>query len=446
MEATIQLEHVRVENLFGRLTYEVDFKTGSNVSIVLAPNGCGKTSLFKLISFIFNPDFDGFNFARKIPFSRCVCSLANGCFVELVREERACVDEGSTVGPRVNLELRIHGNKKRMRKYEYLKADQRRFMHYYDRRVIWRHDVVCDQEDFFDNPRFREEALHRFTFISEEVVKILSDNGCGLSVNFICADRLHSSSGSMHSARRREDGDDKGQDPLAKIQNEVRQLYGQIVEKYNMLQQQMKDALPKMYLKQSAAKEMGYEAFKERWVTYVEKIEKFCSIGLLSSNKTILAMNELEAAYKKKATFLEVYLEAFERTLAPLEDHYGRLKLFCDIINRRNHVTNKQLRYGDRGLVMTMGKEPLSLEWLSSGEKNDLVMFYNLIFRTSEKGLVLIDEPEISLHVEWKIEYLENLLRICELNKLQAIVATHSPSIVNGRFELYANMEKNDAK
>ena len=44
------------------------------------------------------------------------------------------------------------------------------------------------------------------------------------------------------------------------------------------------------------------------------------------------------------------------------------------------------------------------------------------------------------------IEYLENLLRICELNKLQAIVATHSPSIVNGRFDLYAKMEKKDAQ
>lgn len=440
MKATIQLEHVRIENLFGRLTYDIDFKTGSNVSIVLAPNGCGKTSLFKLISFIFNPDFEGFNFARKIPFSHCACSLSNGCVVELVRTERERASAELSMEPRIDLVLQIRRNKKRVCKYAFLKEDQKRIMRYYERRY-----VVCEQEDFFENPRFREEALHRFAFISEEVIKMLSDNGCGLAVNFICADRLHSSAGSTLLSRRHEENVDKGQDPLAKIQSEVRHLYGQIIEQYNMRQQQMKDALPKMYLKQSVEK-MGYEAFKERWMTYVKNIEKFCSIGLLSSNKTILAMNELETAYHKKSTFLEVYLEAFEQTLAPLEEHYGRLKLFCDIINRRNQVTNKQLRYGDRGLVMTMDKEPLSLEWLSSGEKNDLVMFYNLIFRTSENGLVLIDEPEISLHVEWKIEYLENLLRICELNKLQAIVATHSPSIVNGRFDLYAKMEKKDAQ
>lgn len=440
MKATIQLEHVCIENLFGRLTYEIDFKTSSNVSIVLAPNGCGKTSLFKLISFIFNPDFDGFNFARKIPFSHCACSLTNGCVVELVRTERKRANAELSMDPRIDLVLQIYRNKKRVCKYAYLKEDQKRIMRYYERRY-----VVCEQEDFFENPRFREEALHRFAFISEEVVKMLSDYDCGLAVNFICADRLHSSSGSTLSSRRHEENSDKGQDPLAKIQSEVRHLYGQIIEQYNMRQQQMKDALPKMYLKQSVEK-LGYEAFKERWMTYVKNIEKFCSIGLLPSNKTILAMNELETAYNKKSTFLEVYLEAFEQTLSPLEEHYGRLKLFCDIINRRNQVTNKQLRYGDRGLVMTMDQEPLSLEWLSSGEKNDLVMFYNLIFRTSENGLVLIDEPEISLHVEWKIEYLENLLRICELNKLQAIVATHSPSIVNGRFDLYANMEKKDAQ
>lgn len=444
MKSTIQLEYVCVENLFGRLAYKIDFKTGANVAIVLAPNGCGKTSLFKLINFIFNPDFEGFNFARKIPFSRCTCRLSNGNIVELVRNERRRMGFIENSDVYFELELRLLRKGRRASKYFYFKEYQKHMMHRYDQRWLWRCDVAIEQESIFDNPRFREEALHRFCFISEDVKKFLKSRDCGLAVNFICADRLHTSSGSLPPSRRCDDREVKEKDPLVAIQDEVRDLYGRILEKYNVLQQQMKDMLPKMYLKR-ATKKMGYALFSERWVTYVKNIEKFCDIGLLPSNKTILAMGELEKAYEQKATFLEVYLEAFEQTLQPLEEHYERLKLFCDIINRRNQVTNKYLRYGDRGLIMTMDGEPLSLDCLSSGEKNDLIMFYNLVFRTTENGLVLVDEPEISLHVEWQMAYLDHLLSICGLNKLQAIIATHSPSIVNGRFELYANVEKDDA-
>ena len=66
-------------------------------------------------------------------------------------------------------------------------------------------------------------------------------------------------------------------------------------------------------------------------------------------------------------------------------------------------------------------------------------MFYRLIFNTSINGIVLIDEPEISLHIEWQEDYLDRLIDICQMNGLQAIVATHSPNIVNGHFDLFVD-------
>lgn len=44
----------------------------------------------------------------------------------------------------------------------------------------------------------------------------------------------------------------------------------------------------------------------------------------------------------------------------------------------------------------------LSLEQLSSGEKQEIVLFYELIFETDSQLLLLIDEPEISLHIMWQ--------------------------------------------
>ncbi|MCB0909950.1 MAG: AAA family ATPase, partial [Nocardioidaceae bacterium] len=49
---------------------------------------------------------------------------------------------------------------------------------------------------------------------------------------------------------------------------------------------------------------------------------------------------------------------------------------------------------------------------------------------SSPGQLVLIDEPEISLHVAWQRQFLNDLQRIAQLGEMRFIVATHSPQIV----------------
>ena len=67
-------------------------------------------------------------------------------------------------------------------------------------------------------------------------------------------------------------------------------------------------------------------------------------------------------------------------------------------------------------------------------------MFYELIFNSDEKSVFLIDEPEISLHVAWQVEYVKILEDICNQNGMQSIIATHSPDIVNGRNDLLISL------
>jgi predicted ATP-binding protein involved in virulence len=85
------------------------------------------------------------------------------------------------------------------------------------------------------------------------------------------------------------------------------------------------------------------------------------------------------------------------------------------------------------------GKE-LELNQLSSGEQHEVVLLYELIFNVKPNVLVLIDEPEISLHVSWQKEFLSDLLKIVKIQKIQVLVATHSPSIINDRWDLVYNL------
>jgi predicted ATP-binding protein involved in virulence len=71
-------------------------------------------------------------------------------------------------------------------------------------------------------------------------------------------------------------------------------------------------------------------------------------------------------------------------------------------------------------------------------------LIYDLIFRTSENSLILIDEPEISLHIDWQYEFINDIKQIAELNKMNMFIATHSPSIVGDHYNLTINLTKGD--
>jgi predicted ATP-binding protein involved in virulence len=78
----------------------------------------------------------------------------------------------------------------------------------------------------------------------------------------------------------------------------------------------------------------------------------------------------------------------------------------------------------------------LSLTSLSSGEQNEVVLLASLLLDERPARLFLIDEPEISLHVFWQKQFLRDLVDITSLLNTDVIVATHSPQIINNRWDL----------
>ena len=73
---------------------------------------------------------------------------------------------------------------------------------------------------------------------------------------------------------------------------------------------------------------------------------------------------------------------------------------------------------------------------LSSGEQNEIIMLYHLIYEVPDQGLLLIDEPENSLHVAWQKTIVDDMKEIADIKHLQIIIATHSPSIVSKGFSM----------
>ena len=76
--------------------------------------------------------------------------------------------------------------------------------------------------------------------------------------------------------------------------------------------------------------------------------------------------------------------------------------------------------------VKTQSGPDISLASLSSGEKHALRIFIDTL--QVEKSSLIIDEPEISLHVDWQQTLISNMRLLNPL--AQIIVATHSPEIM----------------
>jgi len=68
-------------------------------------------------------------------------------------------------------------------------------------------------------------------------------------------------------------------------------------------------------------------------------------------------------------------------------------------------------------------------EHLSSGERS----IFNLIYQlstTKRKGPIFIDEPEISLHPSWQLEFKELVLKLIKHSRRQVFFSSHSPDII----------------
>ena len=157
------------------------------------------------------------------------------------------------------------------------------------------------------------------------------------------------------------------------------------------------------------------------------------------------AQQDIPAFHAKKAGVLRVFFDDFNERYGIYEPLINKLTLFRKILNRRFKDFKRveiSREYGLRVRDIQTGEngDIIPLEKLSSGEQETLVLYYQLIFDTEPGTMLLIDEPEISLHIEWQMTFIDELKEIVRLNNLQAVVATHSESILDANWDIQVDL------
>lgn len=83
------------------------------------------------------------------------------------------------------------------------------------------------------------------------------------------------------------------------------------------------------------------------------------------------------------------------------------------------------------GLVDRSGQYHYDFSMLSSGEQSFLLIIMSLYGYDMENGLMIIDEPELHLHPQMQKQFIDMIDAISEKLKMQFIIATHSPVMIN---------------
>ena len=101
---------------------------------------------------------------------------------------------------------------------------------------------------------------------------------------------------------------------------------------------------------------------------------------------------------------------------------------FQDMVDELFTETGKQIIRTENEIRFTQIGEILVPYQLSSGEKQMLAILLTVLVEDNLPYVLFMDEPEVSLHVEWQKRLIDLIL---ELNpNVQIILTTHSPAVV----------------
>lgn len=158
-------------------------------------------------------------------------------------------------------------------------------------------------------------------------------------------------------------------------------------------------------------------------ITAYERVKNF--LARQGSAQILGSPAAFDKRYKDDSTLQDV-VQDIDSVETKIETAMASRNRLQELITRM-FKGNKTISFTDSGItVQTLDGEMIGLGSLSSGEKHLLRILVQALL-VGESSL-LIDEPEISLHVDWQRDLIQCMRALN--SKAQFIFATHSPEVM----------------
>jgi ABC-type lipoprotein export system ATPase subunit len=231
--------------------------------------------------------------------------------------------------------------------------------------------------------------------------------------------------------------------------DELAQLMRDKFTEYGMTAQALDRSFPTRLVKQRTSPDLTDEQLREQLSELEATRSRLIDVGLLDKNENSDFQIQPQSIDESTKNILSVYVADVEQKLNVFDSIADKIDLLRRIINSKFAYSHKEMNFSkEKGFVFKThynsalsDSDTLSPTDLSSGEQHELVLLYELLFKVQPNSLVLIDEPELSLHVGWQNQFLKDLREITELADLDVLMATHSPDIIQDRWDLTVELK-----
>jgi energy-coupling factor transporter ATP-binding protein EcfA2 len=442
-----KLKVIRIEGLFGAFDYTLSLFTEDRITILLGQNGLGKTTLLRMLNDFFEGNYS--ELAMYI-FSTLKLSFSDGTQVEITKpvEQQKLFGYESDVGG----SLLIRSSAGDEWKVETLSADAvARFFRSMPPTEPFRqlrNQLVHGGKLSISLLREFEERSPRgwarlMEMTHQEEPDWLNSIRERFPTKFIPSDRLNPGSLPIDEE---DDSRRRRQEPvLSHYAKLVAGRIGKTIDTYADRSQ----SLDRSFLRRLASR-----------LRQTDLQEASSSLDIS------VALSTLEESRKRISEYGLLDVEAGLDFLRPEEvgavplpvvelhvnDNIEKLQVFSDLARRIEllyRISRQRLRFKRvaidkvEGLVVSardprapgMYDKRLRLADLSSGEQHHLVLLTKLLFDVPKNSLVLIDEPEISMHIVWQYELLRDLKSIADHIDADLLIATHSSQIIGEYLE-----------
>ncbi|NDO90654.1 AAA family ATPase [Cellulosimicrobium composti] len=428
-----KLTSISITGLFGYADHKIAVRPNSP-TIITAPNGAGKTHVLSITKHALALDIDGLS---SLPFEKAVFDFNEG--QSMIVERGPSLDEKPTAtyslvqggktleGPAVlsgtrtedGLPLPTH-------------LEERPDGNWFDTRsarVVSRALIENAYRVTLPESRAKRfDKIPQILQISTAVAPILIDTK-----------RLDAPAAHEVRGRRERDPNFVVAD---RIHRYVQQIRVEVVQarRASIRATQESDISFAMRALAVAKKTINERKLHARYDRIVASYERLSRNGL--------AVGEELPPFPESTTptvrrILSPFLDDWEARLQPLLPLNEKLETLRDILDTKLRESGKRTTIdsdGRLGFESFSGRR-IRVSSLSSGEQHLVALFTALLFTASEDSIVLIDEPEISMHIAWQHAFLEDISRVASVRNHQVILATHSTAIVNGRWDIEEALE-----
>jgi predicted ATP-binding protein involved in virulence len=449
----MRIKQISVSSLFGIFDHVIPLNMDERITIIHAPNGLGKTAILRILNGLFN---NRYSELRNIPFSSFKVEFDDGSNIEIKKN-----NNDSEARNHNNIVLFFYQPNSDIVNFslEPIKIPPDMV----DIPISVLNDFVPGLErigarKWLYTPTQEilslEEVLERFgnllplKFNSQEEPEWLEKLRCNIHIRLIESQRL------LNFVTNRSITSDYRTPSMwstvAAYSHDLAKHMQDKFKEYGTVSQSLDRTFPVRVVKQQPSSDLTDEQLRDQLNELEATRSRLIEVGLLDKDEDSEFQIQPQDIDESTKNALSVYVEDVEKKLNVFTEIASKIYLLRKIINNKFAYSYKEINFSkEKGFIFTTlydssltHSKNLSPTDLSSGEQHELVLLYELLFKVKPNSLVLIDEPELSLHVGWQVQFLKDLQEITKLADLDILMATHSPDIIQDRWDLTVELKR----